>query len=229
MKVKGIIGIILVVISIFSYQSLGLDKLFNKVNHVSNLENIPTYNGELYVVVNNNEPNFSKEEINKKSYEKYSSLDYLDRAGSAIAKIGINLMPTKDRESIGQVRPTGFVTKKYSHIDGKYLYNRSHLIGFQLTGENANKLNLITGTRTFNVEGMLPFENMVADYIKETKNHVMYRVSPIYKDDNLVASGVNIEALSVEDNGKGIKFNVYVFNNEPGVIIDYKTGESRLK
>ena len=137
-------------------------------------------------------------------------------------------MPTEDRGNIGQVRPTGWVTAKYDFVDGKYLYNRCHLIGFQLTGENANERNLITGTRYMNVDGMLPFENMVADYIKETGNHVLYRVVPIFEGDNLVASGVTMEAWSVEDNGEGICFHVYVYNVQPGVEIDYATGESWL-
>ena len=137
-------------------------------------------------------------------------------------------MPTEERGSIGSVKPTGWQTVKYDCVDGKYLYNRCHLIGFQLTGENANKENLITGTRSLNVDGMLPFENMVADYIKETENHVLYRVTPIFDGENLVADGVQMEALSVEDNGEAISFNVYVYNVQPGVSIDYATGESRL-
>ena len=137
-------------------------------------------------------------------------------------------MPTEDRGSIGQIKPSGWQTIKYEHVDGKYLYNRCHLIGFQLTGENANEKNLITGTRYMNVEGMLPFENMVADYVKETGNHVVYRVTPIYEGDNLVASGVQMEAKSVEDEGDGTCFNVYIYNVQPGVEIDYATGKSKL-
>ena len=138
-------------------------------------------------------------------------------------------MPTEDRGEIGHVKPTGWQSVKYDIVDGKYLYNRCHLIGFQLTGENANKQNLITGTRYFNVDGMLPFENMVADYVKETENHVLYRVTPIFDGNNLVANGVQMEAYSVEDKGDGICFHVYVYNNQPGVAIDYTTGESELE
>ena len=138
-------------------------------------------------------------------------------------------MPTEERESIGQIKPTGWRTARYDCVEGKYLYNRCHLIGYQLTAENANEKNLITGTRYMNVEGMLLFENQVADYIKETGNHVLYRVTPIFKENNLVASGVQIEAKSVEDNGQGILFNVYVYNNQPGIDINYLTGESKLK
>ena len=163
------------------------------------------------------------------SYEVYSPLDGLGRCGAASACVGVDLMPTEERESIGQVKPSGWQTVKYDCVDGKYLYNRCHLIGFQLTGENANKQNLITGTRYMNVDGMLPFENMVADYVKETGNHVLYRVTPIYDGDALVAGGVQMEALSVEDKGTGISFNVYVYNVQPGVEIDYATGESWLE
>ena len=144
------------------------------------------------------------------------------------ASVGQDIMPTEERGSIGQVKPTGWQTVKYDNVDGKYLYNRCHLIGFQLTGENANEKNLITGTRYMNVDGMLPFENMVADYVKETGNHVVYRVTPIYEGDNLVASGVQMEAKSVEDDGEGICFNVYVYNVQPGIDIDYATGNSQL-
>ena len=192
------------------------------------LENIPEYTGSPYVVINDNVPIFTEKDEVEKSFETYSDLDSLDRCGTAYANIGVDIMPTEDRGEIGHVKPTGWQTVKYDHVDGKYLYNRCHLIGFQLTGENANKGNLITGTRYFNVDGMLPFENMVADYIKESENHVLYRVTPIYEGDNLVASGVQMEAWSVEDEGEGICFNVYVYNVQPGVEIDYATGESRL-
>ena len=146
----------------------------------------------------------------------------------AISNIGKDLMPTKKRGSIGQVKPSGWHTVKYDFVDGKYLYNRCHLIGYQLTAENANEKNLITGTRYMNVEGMLPFENMVADYIKETGNHVLYRVTPIYTGDNLVADGVEMEAKSVEDDGDGVSYHVFVYNEQPGVVIDHATGESHL-
>lgn len=192
------------------------------------LEDIPEYSGEPYVVINGNEPFFTGEDMTSTSYEKYSELDEDGKCGVAEANIGKDLMPTEERKSIGQVKPSGWHTVKYDIVDGKYLYNRCHLIGFQLTGENANKKNLITGTRYLNTEGMLPFENMVADYIKETGNHVLYRVTPIFEGNNLVASGVLMEAKSVEDDGEGICFNVYVYNVQPGIVIDYKTGESRL-
>ncbi len=187
---------------------------------------IPKYQDEPYAVLNNNRPEFSEEEITDKSFEHYSSLDVLGRCGEVLACVGIDIMPTEERGSIGMVKPSGWHTVKYDFIDGKYLYNRCHLIGYQLTGENANEKNLITGTRYMNVEGMLPFENMVADYVTETENHVMYRVTPVYQDNNLVASGVQMEGYSVEDEGKGISFNVYCYNVQPGVKIDYRTGYS---
>lgn len=193
------------------------------------LDEIPPFSGEPYVAVNNNVPSFLPGEMTTSSYEVYSPLDDLGRCGVASACVGVDLMPTEERESIGQVKPSGWQTVKYDCVDGKYLYNRCHLIGFQLTGENANKQNLITGTRYMNVEGMLPFENMVADYVKETENHVLYRVSPVYDGDDLVARGVQMEALSVEDEGEGVSFNVYVYNSQPGVKIDYATGESWLE
>ncbi len=183
---------------------------------------------EPYIVLNDNQPNFSELDFESGSFEIYSELDDLGRCGVAYANIGMDLMPTEERGEIGSVKPTGWQTVKYDNVEGKYLYNRCHLIGFQLTAENANKRNLITGTRYMNVQGMLPFENMVADYIKETKNHVLYRVTPVFEDDNLIASGVKMEAMSVEDKGEGICFNVYVYNKQPGIRIDYKTGESRL-
>lgn len=160
------------------------------------------------------------------SYEVYSPLDALGRCGAASACVGVDLMPTEERGSIGQVKPSGWQTVKYDCVDGKYLYNRCHLIGYQLAGENANKQNLITGTRYMNVEGMLPFENMVDSYVEETENHVLYRVTPVFEGENLVASGVQIEAFSVEDEGEGLCFNVYIYNVQPGVVIDYATGES---
>lgn len=190
-------------------------------------DNVPAFVDYPYVALYDNIPNFDLPDT-VKSFEEYADLDSLGRCGVAYACIGKDLMPTEDRGSIGQVKPSGWHTVKYDIVDGKYLYNRCHLIGFQLTGENANVENLITGTRYLNVEGMLPFENMVADYIKETNNHVMYRVTPIYDGDALVARGVQMEALSVEDKGDGISFNVYVYNNQPGIEIDYLTGESKL-
>ena len=190
------------------------------------LANIPAYSGSPFVNINNGIPEFSSSEITTKSYEYYSELDNLGRCGVVHACIGRDIMPTEERGSICMVKPTGWHTVKYDCVDGKYLYNRCHLIGFQLTGENANEENLITGTRYMNVDGMLPFENMVADYVKETGNHVMYRVTPLYKGNNLLANGVQMEAYSVEDNGDGICFNVFVYNVQPQITIDYATGES---
>lgn len=191
--------------------------------------NVPAFSGEPYVVINNNEPEFTDEDMVVNAYEFYSELDASGRCGYTMACIGAELMPTEERGNIGQVKPSGWQTVKYDFVDGKYLYNRCHLIGFQLTGENDNEQNLITGTRYLNVEGMLPFENMIADYIKETGNHVIYRVTPIFDGNNLVARGVQMEAKSVEDGGEGICFNVYAYNNQPGVAIDYTTGESTLE
>ena len=190
------------------------------------VDDVPAYSGEPYVEVNDNQPEFTEEELTTVSYEDYSELDELGRCQSAEACIGQDLMPTEARESISSVKPTGWKNKSYDTVDGGYVYNRCHLIGFQLTGENANEENLITGTRYMNVEGMLPFEDEVAAYIKETDNHVMYRVTPVFEGDDLVASGVQIQAESVEDDGVGISFNVYVYNVQPYVVIDYKTGEN---
>lgn len=184
------------------------------------------YDGKPYVVINDNDPDFTDADMTTTSFESYGELDGLGRCTTAFANIGKDLMPTEKRGSIGEVKPTGWQMAKYDNVDGKYLYNRCHLIGYQLTGENANEKNLITGTRYLNVDGMLPFENMVADYIKETGNHVLYRVTPVFSGDNLVASGVHMEAESVEDNGDGILFNVYCFNAQPGIAIDYATGDS---
>lgn len=192
------------------------------------LADIPEYSGEPYVTVNDNVPQFLETDLSTDSYEYYSDLDSLGRCGVVYACIGTDLMPTEERGSIGSVKPTGWHTVKYDVVDGNYLYNRCHLIGYQLSGENVNTKNLITGTRYLNVDGMLPFENMVADYVLETENHVMYRVTPIFDGDNLLASGVQIEAESVEDNGEGILFNVYCYNVQPGVEIDYATGDSQL-
>ena len=187
------------------------------------LEDIPAWSGEPYVAVDGNQPDFPEEDMTSVSFETYSELDTLGRCGVAYANVGQDLMPTEDRESISSVTPSGWINREY---DGEYLYNRCHLIGFQLTGENANEENLITGTRYMNVDGMLPFENLVADYVKETDNHVLYRVTPVFEGQNLVASGVQMEAWSVEDEGEGVCFNVYVYNVQPGITIDYATGES---
>lgn len=189
--------------------------------------NLPDYSGNPYIAVNGNQPGFAEKEKGTDSFEKYSPLDSLGRCGAAYANIGQDLMPTEGRGHIGGVKPTGWHTVKYDIVDGAYLYNRCHLIGYQLTAENANKRNLITGTRYMNVEGMLPFENMVAEYVKETDHHVLYRVTPMFEGKNLLASGVQIEAYSVEDAGEGICFNVYVYNVQPGIHLDYATGDSR--
>ena len=190
------------------------------------LEDIPAYTGSPYIALNGNQPEFEEGDLSTESFETYSPLDSLGRCGPAYACIGQDLMPTEDRESISGVHPTGWVQAEYDTVDGGSLYNRCHLIGFQLTGENANEENLITGTRYMNVEGMLPFENLVADYVKETDNHVLYRSTPVFEGDNLVASGVVMEALSVEDDGEGVCFHVYVYNVQPGIEIDYATGKS---
>ena len=189
---------------------------------------IPAYSGSPYVAVNDNIPFFTDEELTTQSFETYSELDSLGRCGVAYACIGRDLMPTEDRESISEVTPSGWNNKEYDFVDGGWLYNRCHLIGFQLTGENANEKNLITGTRSMNVDGMLLFENMTEDYIKETGNHVMYRVTPVFEGDELVPRGVLMEGKSVEDNGEGILFNVFVYNVQSGVEIDYMTGDSKL-
>ena len=192
------------------------------------LADIADYAVDPYVVVNNNQPDFAESDMTTNSFETYSDLDALGRCGIAYANIGQDLMPTEERGNISDVKPSGWQSVEYEGIDGGYLYNRCHLIGFQLTAENANEKNLITGTRYLNVEGMLPFENMVADYIQETGNHVLYRVTPLFEGDNLVASGVQMEAKSVEDNGAGILFNVFCYNVQPGITIDYATGNSQL-
>lgn len=191
-------------------------------------ENIPAFSGEPYVVLNGNQPEFDESDYTTTAFEYYSELDYLGRCGVAYANVCTELMPSGERGPIGQVRPSGWHTVTYDFVDGRYLYNRCHLIGYQLTGENANEKNLITGTRYMNVNGMLPFENMVAYYVQDTDNHVLYRVTPIYDGSSLVAEGVQMEAWSVEDEGEGVCFNVFVYNVQPGVIIDYATGDSRL-
>lgn len=196
---------------------------------IISLEDIPAYSGAPYVAINGNRPFFTEEDFTDCSYETYAPLDGLGRCGPAEACVGEDLMPTEKRGSISSVKPTGWVNRQYDFIDGKSLYNRCHLIGYQLTAENANKQNLITGTRYLNVTGMLPFENMVADYVRETGNHVLYRVSPIFDGTDLVAQGVLMEAWSVEDGGEGICFNVYCYNVQPGVSIDYATGDNRTE
>lgn len=190
------------------------------------LDDIDLYRENCYVELCGNQPDFTEEEYTLKPFESYSELDELGRCGVAYANICQELMPKEEREEIGMVKPSGWHTVKYDCVDGKYLYNRCHLIGYQLAGENANEKNLITGTRYMNVEGMLPFENEVADYVESTNHHVLYRVTPVFSGDNLIADGVEMEAYSVEDQGQGICFHVFVYNIQPGIRIDYATGES---
>lgn len=190
-------------------------------------DDIPDYSGKMTVVVDDNDPDFTSKDLTTKSYESYSNLDSEGRCQVAKACVGKDIMPKQKRGDIGMVKPTGWHTVKYDNVDGKYLYNRCHLIAYQLTGENANRKNLITGTRSFNVDGMLPYEEMVGDYVRETGNHVLYRVTPVFDGDDLVAKGVQMEAMSVEDKGEDIKFNVFVYNVQDGVKIDYATGESK--
>lgn len=203
------------------------DDLVNNNSYVS-LDAIPAYDGKAYVAINNNEPFFTDSDMTTTAFENYSDLDSLGRCGVAYANICKDIMPTKERGKIGMIKPSGWHTVKYDVIKDRYLYNRCHLIGYQLAGENANPKNLITGTRYLNVEGMLPFENLVADYVNNTGNHVLYRVTPMFSGSNLVANGVLIEAKSVEDNGGGILFNVYCYNVQPGVGINYENGDSWL-
>ena len=192
--------------------------------------NIPAYEGKPYAEIHNNQPFFREHEYVTDTFEKYSKLDKLGRCGSAYACIGREIMPTEEREAIGQIKPSGWHTVKYPEvIEDRYLYNRCHLIAFSLAGENANEKNLITGTRYMNVEGMLPYEISIASYVERTGNHVLYRVTPVFSGSNLVADGVIMEAYSVEDEGTGVSFCVYVYNVQPGVEIDYATGESWLK
>ena len=203
-------------------------KIGNEHDTVIDLASIPEYSGKPYVTINNNVPNFTTDDFTTDSFESYAPLDYLGRCGVVIANIGKDIMPTEERGSIGMVKPTGWHTVKYDVIEDKYLYNRCHLIGYQLTGENANENNLITGTRYMNVEGMLSFENEVAEYIRKTDNHVLYRVTPVFEGKDLLAKGVLMEAMSVEDMGQGIMFHVYCYNVQPGIVIDYHDGSSQL-
>ncbi len=201
----------------------------NKPKILYSIDNVPEYDGKPYIVLNNNEPEFDDLSKTTNSFEVYSELDDLGRCGVAYANIGVDLMPTTKRESIGMVKPSGWKTTKYDIItDGKYLFNRCHLIAYQLSGENANEKNLITCTRYTNSITMVEFENMIGNYVRKTNNHVLYRVTPIFLENNLVASGIHMEALSIEDNGKGIKFNVYIYNIQPNIEIDYSNGNSKL-
>lgn len=226
---KAFIFTFTIVLALFLYynQSRNTPDNVSTTKTVLDINNLPKYNGNPYVALNDNNPDFSKDELIANSYEKYADLDFLGRCGVANAVIGRDLMPTTKRESISSVKPSGWKSVKYKGIDGGSLYNRCHLIGFQLAGENANKKNLITGTRYLNTQGMLPFENMIADYVKETNNHVRYRVTPVFIGNELVARGVQMEAMFVEDNGKAIKFNVFCFNVQPNIEIEYSNGNSR--
>ena len=195
-------------------------------DEIISLKDIPDYSGSAFIEINDNEPYFSDDDYTTSSFEYYADLDELGRCGTAYACVGTDIMPTEERDKIGRIKPSGWQTVKYDFIDGKYLYNRCHLIAYQLTGENANEKNLITGTRYLNVTGMLPFEKMVANYVKTTGNHALYRVTPVFENDDLVAKGVLIEAKSVEDKGEGVTLCVYCYNVQPNVTIDYKTGKS---
>lgn len=214
-----------------SYNQPGLDTQAIQENTQKSYEltDIPAYAGNSFVILDDNKPAFSKKDRERTdAFETYSDLDELGRCGVAYANICKGLMPTEERGAIGMVKPTGWHTVKYDNVEGKYLYNRCHLIGYQLAGENANEKNLITGTRYLNVTGMLKFEDQVADYVNETNHHVLYRVTPVFEGDNLVASGVEMEAYSVEDKGEGVSFHVFLYNVQPGITIDYATGESWL-
>ena len=212
--------------TVSDYEHTDMGSADVQVREYESVADVPEYSGEPYVEINENQPEFTEEEITTEAFEAYSELDALGRCGEAEACIGEEIMPTEERGSISEVKPTGWKNEKYENIDGEYLYNRCHLIGYQLSGENANAENLITGTRYMNTEGMLPFEDMVADYVHETENHVMYRVTPVFEGEDLVASGVQMEAESVEDDGKGVCFNVYVYNVQPDITIDYTTGDN---
>lgn len=212
---------------LIGYAEEWTEKDTKKTNTSYSLEEIPPYQGEAYVVLDENIPRFTEEE-EQFTGEEYHELDDLGRCGPAMALLGIETMPTEERGSIGMIKPSGWHTVKYEIVSGKYLYNRCHLIGYQLTGENANEKNLITCTRSMNTTGMLEWENQVADYVKETENHVLYRVTPIFEGDNLLATGVEIEAKSIEDDGKGVQFHVFVYNVQEGIEIDYQTGDSHL-
>ena len=227
LRSAAVIAVILVVAVIFA--KLYLPKLIYSQKYNIDLTSIPEYTDSPYVELNNNVPYFDDDDYanGTESFENYSKLDGLGRCGAAYASLSIDTMPTEERGDIYYIHPSGWNSQTYSFIDQENLYNRCHLIAFMLSGENANERNLITGTRYFNTEGMLPFELRVARYIEMTGNHVLYRVTPIYEADNLVASGVEMEAYSVEDKGDNICFNVYVYNVQPGIEIDYKTGESR--
>ena len=231
-KKQFVLSILIVLVAIGKYYKDEIQEYIqiNKTYAIESydMSNIPQYSGNSYVVLNDNKPNFTDEDYLKGSFEEYSELDALGRCGVAYANVSVDTIPTEERGSIGQIKPSGWHTVKYNIVSGKYLYNRCHLIGYQLTGENANPKNLITCTRSMNTEGMLEFENQVADYVKETNNHVLYRVTPIFEENNLVVSGVQIEASSVEDKCKDVCFNVYVYNVQDGIEINYSNGDSHL-
>lgn len=227
MRVKRMLSAVLTVLIATIIGGCGLTYTVTDSSPTSfSIDNIASFDEAAYITVNDNQPFFTEKEYTSTAYESYGELDSLGRCTVATACIGTELMPTEDRTSIGSVEPSGWHSVKYDCVDGKYLYNRCHLIGYQLSGENTNEKNLITGTRFLNTKGMLPFENMVADYVNETDNHVMYRVTPIFEESNLLASGVLIEAISVEDSGEGICFNVYCYNIQPGIEINYLDGTS---
>ena len=228
-KLIAKIVILLLILASFYFQDDITKFFFFFIETSYAVDSVPEYSGSEYIIINDNVPEFAESDFTTESFEEYSELDSLGRCGVAFANIGQDLMPTEERGSIGYIKPSGWQTVKYDIVDGKYLYNRCHLIGYQLTGENANPNNLITCTRNMNASVMVKFENDVADYIKETGNHVLYRVTPVFVGDNLLASGVQIEAESVEDKGEGIQFNVYIYNVQEGISIDYKTGESSLE
>ncbi len=230
-KIKGLCMIGVLSIVVCTAGCSDLEQLLEEdssaqVQSAATLAEVPEYSGDPYVEINDNQPEFEDYELTTEAFEEYSELDGLGRCGTAEACVGEETMPTEERGNISSVKPTGWKNKDYDNVDGGRLYNRCHLIGFQLTGENANEKNLITGTRYMNTEGMLPFENMVADYVHETDNHVLYRVTPIFDGDDLVASGVQMEAESVEDDGAGVCFNVYVYNVQPQITINYATGDN---
>ncbi len=231
-KLLGISSILtltitIIIITLINLLEPTIKNVFSENNKPNiTIEQIPKYSGKKYIYLNNNIPTFTKKDYSK-SFEKYSKLDNLGRVGVAIANIGYDLMPTQERGSIGMIKPSGWHTVKYDNVSGKYLYNRCHLIGYQLTGENANEKNLFTCTRTTNIKSMLKFENKVANYIKNTNNHVLYKATPIFEGNNLLATGINLEAYSIEDNGK-LSFNVFIYNVEDGIEIDYSNGNSKL-
>ena len=224
--------LLIILMVIFTNNKEEIKNIFNesfaKTTISYNVNEIPEYSGNPVIVINNNVPSFTDEDYNSKTIESYSELDMLGRCGVAFANIDKSLMPTTKRGSIGMIKPSGWHTIKYDNVDGKYLYNRCHLIGYQLTGENDNKKNLITCTRFMNTKSMLEYENKVANYIKKTGNNVLYRVTPVFYEDNLLATGVLIEAASVYDKGKDLSFFVFIYNIQDGILIDYKTGDSKL-